>query len=138
MVINIIKNKKKFKFCGCLRGFSMIEVIVSVLILGVLANGFYAFYTDSDVISVDRGVWRDLENLVIAARQYKQDHGILPPNYDALMTGGYIGEFFPEKFSYGYIYSNTNQGYVFAGTNSLDAATAQKDHENKQFLIIVK
>ncbi|HVA66236.1 MAG TPA: prepilin-type N-terminal cleavage/methylation domain-containing protein [Elusimicrobiota bacterium] len=72
------------------RGFTLIEMVVTILILGVLASFGYVQYTKA--INNQRLTNATAQAQVIAAadQQYYNDNGSYAPNVNALVTGNYL------------------------------------------------
>lgn len=119
------------------RGFSVIEVLVVISVLTILSGMTWNVVNTSDRIPRERGIWRDIERITIAARLYRMERGSLPPNIETLESVGYVGKFIPPGgLEYGYV-DDTTKYVVFAGSDGTDPASVYIDYFGNPILIDV-
>ena len=107
------------------RGFTLIEVMIVVAIVGILASVALPAYSDY----VRRGqlpeAFSALADYRAKMEQYYQDnrnYGSVPACADATGTGGWNSFANTEHFSYGCVASNSPQGYTITATGRAGAA----------------
>lgn len=89
------------------RGFTLIELMVTMIIMGVLITGGFAAYTSSQIKSRDGRRKGDIHQMAVALETYYSDHGSYPldDNQGKMMA---CGAGAAEKCEWGSIFSNTS------------------------------
>lgn len=77
-------------------GFTIIELLVAITIVGILMAGTMVYYTAQMANARDTTRQTDLNNLLTAVMQYRENTGEYPPDTanweEVLLEGGYITE----------------------------------------------
>ena len=75
-----------------IRGFTLVEIIVVVALIGLLASAAYVSYGEVRTEARDRKRMADLRQLQLAIENYKQVHGRYPlGGCGYLPSGGWVG-----------------------------------------------
>jgi general secretion pathway protein G len=107
---------KYFKLTKFKKGFTFVELLVVITIIGVLASIGVVTYSSANKKSRDGKRMADVEQIRAALEMYRADNDAYPATLGALQTGGYMqtlpqtpqeGDCAAGSFSYEDCYSNT-------------------------------
>lgn len=80
-----------FPRCTALRGFTLIEMLVVIAIMGILASIAFVGYNEAKAQSRDRQRMAQMEQLKVALEQYKDKYGRYPAAGCGANPAGVVG-----------------------------------------------
>ena len=93
-------------------GFTLVEILIVVVILGILAAIVIPQFTDASTQAKESSLCADLQTLRSQIELYKFKQGALPADMAAMVTAGYLQQAPVAPGTYSYSFNATTGAFL--------------------------
>ena len=109
-----------------MRGFTLVELLVSISIIGILASALYASFGDSRALARDNERMSVLADLELAVERYRSDEGSYPADLSNVVP--VYASRIPTDFTIQYHTSGNGDRYILT-IEDVEANFTDSEHE---------